>query len=30
VVIGNIGRWRYFLGVPATLALGIMATRGIY
>jgi hypothetical protein len=29
VVIGNIGRWRYLLGVPATLALGIMAMRGL-
>jgi hypothetical protein len=29
VVIGNIGSWRYFLGVPATLALGIMATRSL-
>jgi UDP-GlcNAc:undecaprenyl-phosphate/decaprenyl-phosphate GlcNAc-1-phosphate transferase len=29
VVIGNTARWRSFLGVPATLALGIMAIRGI-
>jgi hypothetical protein len=29
VVIGNIGRWRYFLGVPATFALCIMAARSI-
>lgn len=29
VVIGNIGRWRYLLGLPATLALGVMATRSL-
>lgn len=29
VAIGNLTRWKYFLGVPATVALGVMAFRGI-
>lgn len=29
VAIGNLPRWKYFLGVPATVALGVMAFRGI-